>query len=529
VCSNDPRKTSKQGEILMKKTHRIAIAALVAVGAIVYSQLRDKPTNPAASNTSHGRFVVPSGATAFKLGTLDFTACELTQKRSAATTAAFCAPFEVPENWDAPDGRKIGLKLALVKSREAADDDFMVFLAGGPGQAAVDTWPQIASALEPASKRRNVLLLDQRGTGGSHALNCKSIGDEDDASEFDLERVAELTKACLAEVGKNADPRYYTTTAAARDLEALRQALGGPQFDLVGVSYGTRVAQQYLKRHPDGVRSIVLDSSVPNELVLGGEFGRNLDDALKAQFANCTKNADCAKAFGDPYASVIRLRDALRAAPQMVRYPDPVSFKPKDKRLDGYGLAGLVRMFAYSPETAALIPQSVNQALAGNYEPLMGQIGYLTENISELAGSGMQLSVICAEDIDRVVVNPADADTLLGNMLVDAIKTQCSIWPHGERPADFNEPASGDKPILVLAGEFDPVTPPRYGEQVMQHLTNAKLIVAKGQGHNVIGRGCIPKLVSQFMEKLDPKKLDASCVDTIGPIPHFINFNGASP
>src|SRR5690606_13994854 len=118
----------------------------------------------------------------------------------------------------------------------------------------------------------------------------------DGMGEIDPARMAESTRTCLEALADKADPRFYTTTDAVADLEALRQTLGGPKFNLVGVSYGTRVAQQYLKRHPEGVRSIVLDSPVPNELVLGVEFGRNLDDALKAQFARCQADADCAKA-----------------------------------------------------------------------------------------------------------------------------------------------------------------------------------------------------------------------------------------
>ncbi len=192
-------------------------------------------------------------------------------------------------------------------------------------------------------------------------------------------------------------------------------------------------------------------------------------------------------------------------------------------------MVGLVRMFAYSPETAALIPHTIQQSLAGNDAPLLGQIDVLSQGIDALVGSGMQLSVICAEDADRLKVDASDADTLLGGRLVEVLKAQCEIWPHGTRPADFNEPVKGDTPILVLEGELDPVTPPRYGEQVMQHLDNAKLIVAKGQGHNIIGRGCIPKLVSKFMDTLDPKSLDASCVEALGPTPHFIDFNGAAP
>ena len=167
--------------------------------------------------------------------------------------------------------------------------------------------------------------------------------------------------------------------------------------------------------------------------------------------------------------------------------------------------------------------------MAGNDAPLLGQIGVLSQGLQGVAGSGMPLSVICAEDADRLQANPANADTLLGNALIEAILAQCEIWPRGTRAADFSEPVRGDTPVLVLAGEFDPVTPPRYAEQVVKTLDNARLVVAQGQGHNVIGRGCLPKLVAQFMDTLDAKALDTTCVEALGPIPHFIDYNGAAP
>jgi len=481
---------------------------------------------------------IPANAKSFALGKLEFSACELTQKRSGATTAAYCAPFSVPENRDKPEARKIDLKVALIKSEaERADSDLVVFLAGGPGQAAVETYPQIAAALAPLRRHHHILLVDQRGTGQSHPLDCKDSSaearktdalDEGEAG-FDAQKFRDALAKCLAEVGKNADPTQYTTTIAAQDLEDLRNALGSPQFDLVGVSYGTRMAQQYLMRHPDGVRSVVLDSVAPNELVFGQEFAQNLEDALKAQFALCAKNAACAKAFSDPYASLQQLRETLRAKPVEYAFRDPLTFASTTMRMTERRLAGLVRLFAYAPETSALLPLSIAEGLKGNYTPLAGQTQLLHDDMSTSMNGGMQASVVCAEDADLLHDNADSGATLLGTSLIDALRAMCAVWPRGTRPADFHTPIQSDKPVFVLEGELDPVTPPRYGEQVMKGLSNAKLLVTKGQGHNVIGRGCIPKLVGEFVEKLEPKKLDAACADALGPLPALINFDGAAP
>ena len=524
-------------------------AAFLFLAATLFWYEFFKP-NPGGNATAHATTAtaIPANAHEFSLGTLAFKSCELTQKRSGATTAAFCAPFSVAEDRDAAGGHRIDLKLALIKSdAERADSDIVVFLAGGPGQSAVETYPQIAAALAPLRKHHHILLLDQRGTGESNPLTCKDAQDtaqkpsadksaaektaDTDADEagFDAQKFRAAMTRCLAEVQKRADPRDYTTTLATHDLEDVRQALGAPQFDLVGVSYGTRMAQQYLMRYPDGVRSAVLDSVAPNELIFGQEFAQNLENALKSQFSLCQQNAACAKAFGDPYASLFKLRDALRTQPQDYALRDPVTFKSTQMRLTDHRLAGLVRMFAYSPESAALLPLSIAEGLKGNYTPLAGQTKLLTDSLSVSIDNGMQASVVCAEDADLLHDAPQEANTLLGTTLIDVIRAQCAIWPRGTRPADFHAPLKSDKPIFVLEGELDPVTPPRYGEQVMKGLSNARLIVAKGQGHNVIWRGCIPKLVDEFVDKLQPKTLDTTCADVLGPLPALIDFNGAAP
>jgi len=513
-----------------KKTLLRLGLALTAIGVFGW---RHFASAPAASEDAHAAPVMAIAANAktFTLGTLAFKACELPQKHSGATTSAFCTPFAAAENRAAPNGRKIDLHLALIKSdANVADRDIVVFLAGGPGQAAIDTWPGIAPAFAPLLEHHHVLLLDQRGTGGSNALECKADENEQGGDAgFDAAKVRARTQACLADVTRHADPRYYTTTDAVADLEAVRQALGAPRLDLVGVSYGTRLAQQYAMRHAEGVRSIVLDSAVPNAAALGQDFAVNLDAALKLQFAECVKAPACHKAFGDPMVSLFALRDALQQHPQDYRYRDPVTFETTTKRLSGDTLAGLVRLFAYTPETAALLPLSIAQGLKGDDTPLAGQTQVLRGDMSELSANAMQLSVVCSEDVDRLAPRPQDETSLLGNDLVRSIQAACDVWPRGARPADFNAPLKTDIPVLILAGAFDPVTPPRYGEDIVANLSHGRLLVAAGQGHNVIGRGCLPKLVGEFVDKLDPKGLAAQCVEQLGPTPAFVNFNGASP
>ncbi|OOG53722.1 alpha/beta hydrolase [Rhodanobacter sp. C03] len=525
----------------MKPRARMGVVVAIAVAIYVANQSAhhrgQEKDQVAASATvaspAAATKVTPSKPATWKLGTVTLTACQLGQPNSGLSTAAWCTMFPVPENRADPHSRTIKLKLALLRSSaQVPSKDMLVFLAGGPGQAATDSAGAIAAMLEPLRAHRDVLLLDQRGTGGSNGLSCKPsdvAAAPDDENSFDADKMRAAAADCMKQLASHADPRFYTTTIAAQDLEDVRKALGSPQFDLIGVSYGTRMAQQYLMRYPDAVRSVVLDSVVPNSLALGEDFARNLDDALKAQFARCTAEPACRKQFGDPDQTLYQLRDALRANPHEVSFRDPQSYQTVKRVLNENSLASVVRMFAYTPATAALLPLSIDAAAHGDVGPLLGQAKILSGDLSELMGSGMQYSVICSEDADLLTPRPQDAETILGTHMIDALKAVCSVWPKGTRPADFHQPLKTDKPMLLLAGQYDPVTPPRYADEVAKGLPNARVLMLKGQAHSVMSAGCTPELVQHFVEKLEPKTLDASCLDRLQPTPIFIDFNGATP
>ena len=513
-------------------------AVVVGLGFLAWNQWRAREpaavaAAPAGASSAAAKPLPPAPAATWQLGSLTLTACELAQPNSGLSTAAWCAEFPVPENRDDPHGRTIRLKLAVLRSRaQVASPDMLAFLAGGPGQAATDSAGTVASVLQPLLAHRHVLLLDQRGTGGSNALGCKHVDERaapGDDGTLDAGKLRAAAAECLRQLAGHADPRYYTTTIAAQDLEDVRKALGSPPFDLLGVSYGTRMAQQYLRHFPDAVRSVVLDSAVPNTLALGVDFARNLDDALKAQFARCTAEPACKAKFGDPDQTLYQLRDALRANPHEVSFRDPQSYQTVKRMLDEDSLASVVRMFAYTPATAALLPLSIDAAAHGDVGPLLGQAKLLSGELSDLMGSGMQYSVICSEDADLLTARPQDAQTILGTRMVDALKAVCSAWPKGARPADFHQPLKTAKPVLLLAGQYDPVTPPRYAEEVAKGLPNARVLVLEGQAHSVMAAGCTPQLIQHFVEKPDPKALDASCLDRLRPTPVFIDFNGSTP
>ncbi|MGC3981699.1 MAG: alpha/beta hydrolase [Steroidobacteraceae bacterium] len=471
-----------------------------------------------------------------QLGTLTLQPCSIGNPKQA-TLQAYCTEFSVPENHEDATSRSIKLKVAVVKSDAAQPDaDLVTFLDGGPGGAATDDFPAIAAAFDPLLKQHHVLLVDQRGTGGSNALECPQITEREKGrapAELDYAnnpaQLQSLLRECLDEIGERADARYYSSSDAVQDLEALRIALGSPQLNLVGVSYGTRMAQQYATHYPTAVRSVVLDSAVPNTLALGQDHARNLETALQKQFATCTANPECAQRFTNPYAQLQALRTKLQAEPVQVQVADPYTFVAANRSLNAARLAGLVRLYAYNSATSALLPLMIDDATKGNYAPLLGQEQLISDDVSERMSGGMSLSVGCSEDADLLSSNAADAQTLLGNSIVEFFKTACEVWPHRTRPADFHDAFNSAVPVLILAGELDPVTPPRYADEIAKGLPNARVLLALGQGHAVLGTRCMPELIGQFIEKLQPKALDAKCLEQLKPTATFLNYNGAAP
>src|SRR5690606_38719398 len=379
-------------------------------------------------------------------------------------------------------------------------------LAGGPGQSATEVYPQMAPAFREILRHRNVVLLDQRGTGKSNPLRCE--GGEDLPFDAGIEAVRAETARCRDALSKSADLRFYTTTDAVRDLDAVRQALGVAKINLLGVSYGTRVAQQYAMRNPESTRALVLDSVAPNTLILGNAFAANLEDALDLQFASCEQSAECVEAVGHPRAQLDALMATLRGNAPMVRYRDAATGESREEPLTADAVAGLMRLYAYMPLMSSILPLQLHEAAQGRYDGLMALARMLGDSVAGQMAMGMQLSVICSEDAAGMKADPAAEGTLLGNQLTDFLSAQCELWPKGEMPEDFHQPLRSDVPALVLEGELDPVTPPRYGEEVVETLPNARLFVLRGQGHNVVGAGCMPKLVAQFLDTTDAAALD---------------------
>jgi len=475
----------------------------------------------------------PPAPVTVSYGSLVFTPCTLSQAGQAQTVPARCATLRVPEDRSSANGRKIELAIAWVPSTaKSPARDPVVLLAGGPGQSALEAFPTVYPAFREILRHRHVLLVDQRGVGKSNPLECPATLNDEALQLLDTAGVDEarrLTAACLQELGPNVDVRAYTTSAYIADLEDVRRALGVAQFNLVGASYGTRVGLEYLRRHPASIRTVVLDSIVPPSLALGNEHAKNLEAAVAAQFARCTADAECTKRFGSPRARLDGLLQRLHEQPRKVTYRDPLTNEQRADEFTAASLAAIVRFYSYAPQLFGMLPMLLAEAANGQFENLMAQSRMMEQLIGEQINVPLQLSVMCAEDAPGMRVDPADAGTILGTEFVDYTLAQCAVWPRGPMPKDFHDAVKSDKPVLLLSGELDPVTPPRYGAEVQRTLSNSRHFVLRGQGHSVMGVGCAPRLVAEFIAAADAKALDGKCLDQLQYSPPFGGSYGWDP
>jgi len=459
----------------------------------------------------------------------ELSKCELSAAGGRLTASALCGTLSVPENPDQPKGRQIELAFAVKKARAGTVlADPVVFLAGGPGQSARDALPIVQGALHELNRERDLIFLDQRGTGGSNALECPFEEQTELWLEPDWEELNRQLRDCLGEW--DADLRYYTTTHAAHDLEALREAYAIESLNLIGGSYGTRMAQVYLRNYPTRVRSVVLDGVVPTRLALGAEHAVMLDRALGKVFSECREDRACGEAFPDLEAAFEGLKARYRNENPQLVVTHPRTGEGVDLRFTRDVLAGALRFLAYNPETQMMIPYLVHEAArTGSPRRLASQAMIVSDRMSDMIAIGLNFAVGCSEDWPAWPKDLDQSKTLLGNSMTEVYEEVCAWWPKGDRPADFHESFDAEAPILLLSGELDPVTPPDYGEEAAEQFSNSRHLVANGRGHIVITNACMSSIVSQFVSAADVDELDVECMDRIGHEPFFLDLLGPAP
>ena len=464
---------------------------------------------------------------------LALSGCELHQALDLTLIQAQCGHLDVPENPAAPRGRRIELRVAVVpaiSTRKSPDPLFV--LAGGPGMAATSFYASVAPVFALIHRDRDIVLVDQRGTGGSNALNCET-SDEDLYESTTPEIVAEARR-CLKMLGTHADVRFYTTSLAVQDLDRVRAALGYDRIDLYGSSYGTIVAQEYLRRFPTRVRSVILDGVVPPQLALGATSALDAQAALSNIFSRCVREPACHARFGDPETAYRQLRERLEARPVWVDLTDPTSGEPYRLQFTPYHLAMVLRLASYTPELAALLPLDLHEADAsGNFAPLAGQFLLIDRVYGDAIAEGMNDTVVCSEDVPYYHVDAEQraelAKTFLGTSQLDGLQAICALWPRGPVAPDLHQPLHSDIPALLLSGGNDPITPPRYAAEAARGLTHSLSVVVPGFGHGQLTDPCVAGVMAQFVRRASVSGLDTACTRNLSPMPFFLTRNGPTP
>lgn len=466
--------------------------------------------------------------------TKPFSQCRLSDPLQLRSIEAECAEISVPET-DKPGSRRITLSVARVPAinREKQTDP-IVLLAGGPGQGAQLTFTAASFALSRAGRERDILLLDQRGTGRSNILSCDVEGQAaSSALAFDTEAFVSLNERCRERLSRTSDLAAYTTSRAVRDLDAVRALLGYEALNLYAGSYGTRVAQHYARRYPQRVRSMVLDGVVAPQTVLGPSISLDSQAALDGIWQRCTADKHCRETFGDMKAKTRELRAKLLRKPERVQIANPRTAVMESLDFSPQHLATVLRFGSYDSSFAAMLPLVVSEALRGDYRPI-ATISLLTSSsVQEVIALGMHNSVICNEDLPRYdqtnIDRPALESTYLGAGFVDVLPKVCKNWPRGLVDKDFNQPLVASIPTLLLSGTLDPVTPPGDADRVARTLSNSKHLIIKGAGHGQLGIPCMDRVLADFFSTVDPKKLDTSCLDRRMQPPFWISLAGPAP
>lgn len=449
--------------------------------------------------------------------------------------AARCGTLQVWENRAARTGRKIPIRFIVIPATGTATKDPIVPIAGGPGQAATDDAAGVADELKALRDTRDILLVDARGTGGSNKLGCALYGPSLDEYLGDF-YPADRVRRCAAEWSRKAELGAYTTDNMADDLDELRAALGYERLNLYGISYGTRAALVYMRRHPQRVRASILHGVVPTDVRMPSHTAPDAQRAIDGIIGECEREPACNAAYPGLQAKLRQVVERLSRAPVEVTVLDPKTGEPAKVTLSRNLFAEGLRYMTYGGSAASLVPAVIHQASRGDFGPAAEQALFGRRFIVNEGSHGLYLSVTCTEDLpffeEEAAVREAQA-SFLGDYRVRNQKAACAAWP--VRPVDrsFQEPVRSDAPVLALTGQWDPATPPAQGDQAIRTLPNGRHIVIPSAGHGFDGllgtKDCLTPLLVTFIRTADAKGLDASCVAAIRRPPFPVRTLATTP
>jgi pimeloyl-ACP methyl ester carboxylesterase len=426
-----------------------------------------------------------------------------------------CGTYAVYEDRAAGSGRTIELKFIVIKG-ERGSNRAIAWNPGGPGASSTAAAGDIADGdyskeLRTLRDRYDILLVDNRGTGGSAPQQCDfaPIG----RSELYFMQLwpDELVARCRAMLARDANLSLYTTSIAADDLDDLRAALGYQKLVLDGGSYGTRLYLDYARRHRDRVESIVLDGvAPPHFLIIPLEDAQGAQGAITRLIAECTSDAACNARFpqfGAHFSALVRRFDRGTV---VVRLVDAKTKRVTNLNLSKEVFADRLRQLLYYPEGAAYVPFIVERAYRSDYAPLATMIEVVTQGFAGELAQGLNLSVTCAEDVPFITerdVTRTSESSFEGDVRVRAQQRACRLWNVDPVPVSFVEPVRSEAPILMISGTDDPASPPAFAQRALPYLPNARILLIRNASH-ATETPCADGLIVQFVRSKSAKGLD---------------------
>lgn len=458
---------------------------------------------------------VDAATTAGKIG----DSCHL----SGVEEGLRCVRIEVPRDYNKPDAEKLSLHVTVAPSiKENAKPDPLFILAGGPGQAGSEIVALIESAFSKVRQNRDLIFIDQRGTGRSGKLLCAQA---DQIGELPSTQQEDAIKQCLREIP--GDKNAYSTQNAARDIDAVRLALGYSQINVWGGSYGTRLGQAYARLFPQQTRALMIDGvASPQQLV--GEWGLDGQASLDAMFAHCAADTACTQAFPQLKAQWEQLLTSLNDNKFRVRLLHPRTGKLIDDFLPFNAFVETIRTMLYDARTHARLPLVIARAAEGDWSAFTQNAYAASDFSTQSMAFGLTFSVLCGEDLYRVdqPVLARDSKSFLQASTLKQWTSFCPLLNITRQEVQSTETI--EAPTLLLSGALDPVTPPSRALEAMKFIRHGQHFIAPNLGHIVSASGCAPKLLKQFVD--DPNQpLDGICLAEI-PLPSFVlNNAGEAP
>jgi pimeloyl-ACP methyl ester carboxylesterase len=439
---------------------------------------------------------------------------------------ALCGSIQRALDPAQPQGTTIEVHYAVLPAlaRNKLPDP-VFFFAGGPGQSAIEIAATVGAMLGRFSNRRDIVLIDQRGVGRSAPLLCEADDPARPLAEvLDIDRQRELLDRCLNKLKAlpYGDLRFFTTSIAIADADAVRAALGAQKINLVGGSYGTRAVLEYLRQFPQHVRRAVIDGVAPPDMALPAALSSDNQAALDLLLAACVQEPACNAREPD---LTERWRALLASLPRTVALVHPLSGRSEIIALTRDTVLGMVRGPLYAPLLASALPSAIGAATRGRFEPLASLAMAFGGRRGTQIADGMHFAVICAEDYPRLNRATDKPGVDFGGAFASLYEYVCPKIARGSVPEAFYTVPPAPVATLVLSGGLDPVTPPRHGERVARALgAKARHVIAPNAGHGVMGIGCMRDVLYRFVDAASDAEalhVDAACVTAIPRPPMF--------